>query len=296
MASELLTAVIPIGRKHISQNRISDWIHEANELSENLKLLLIEDTGDNDSHFPPSDGMYSGLKNFEIYRKELGGPGQARNFGLGRVQSPWVCFWDSDDLPKISQFFQNVLNSVDANSEVLIGDYAKVIGSNGTVRTSSGFNSDLRRVAVEPGIWRMAFQTKMIKELAFESVRMAEDQIFLLDLNLANRKILFSDDILYSYTTGGPNQLTSDIEAKQELSRAIDLVHVRIRLGKIQVNEFSTLILMKLNLTFLKSCSLRDKILAISSFIKSITIIGGYRRTAIFYLLKTFFLAGGGSR
>lgn len=288
MANELLTAIIPIGPKHIGQNRIYDWLHDANKLSKDLKLLLIEDTGNNDFIFPQSDAMYSGLKNFEIYRKKLGGPGQARNFGLKLVQSPWVCFWDSDDSPRISQFFQSILECADLNYEVLIGDYAKVIGSDRSDNSASRYKADLKKVAIEPGIWRMAFQTKIIRDLVFESVRMGEDQIFLLDLNLANREIFFSDEVLYTYTVGSPNQLTSDVEAKKELSKAIDLIHMRIRLRKIQVNEFSALILMKLSLSFFKTCSLGDKIVAVYSLIKSLILLAGYRQTAISYLLKTF--------
>lgn len=289
MGNELLTAIVPIGPKHIEQNRIFDWFHEANQLSESLKLLLIEDTGNSDFCFPPSDGMYLGLKNFEIHRKKLGGPGQARNFGLRLVQSPWVCFWDSDDLPRISMFFQSIIESIDSNCEVLVGDYAKIIGPDVTDKTLSGHNANLKQIAMEPGIWRMAFRTKIVREIEFECVRMAEDQIFLLDLNLANKEIFFSDDVLYSYTVGSPNQSTSDTEAKQDLAKAISLIHLRIRLGKIQVNEFTALILIKLSLTFLKTSSLGNKINAIYSLLKSFMLLSGFRLTAISYLLKTFY-------
>lgn len=289
MGSELLTAIVPIGPKHMEQNRISDWLNEANQHSESLKLLLIEDIGSDVSCFPPSDRMYLKFKNFEVHRRKLGGPGQARNFGLKLVQSPWVCFWDSDDLPKISLFFQSILKVADSNSEVLIGDYTKVIGFGRTEKALSGHKADLKQIAIEPGIWRMAFQTKIIKEIEFESLKMAEDQIFLLDLNLANREISFTDDVLYSYTVESPNQLTSDAKAKEDLAEAISLIHGRIKLGTIQVNEFTALILMKISLTFLKTSSLGDKIIATYSLLKSFILLGGFRQTVISYLFKTFY-------
>jgi glycosyltransferase involved in cell wall biosynthesis len=287
MGSELLTAIIPIGPNHIEHNRIFDWLYEANRFSENLKLLLIEDTGDVDSYFPQSDRMYLGLKNFEIHRKKLGGPGQARNFGLTLVQSPWVCFWDSDDLPRISAVFQSIFKAIDSNSEVVIGDFERVVGPYRNDKTLSEHKPNLRQVAIEPGIWRMAFNTKIIEEIEFESIRMAEDQIFLLDLDLADREIFFSDDVLYSYFVGSSNQLTSDTEAKQELTKAIHLIHKRIKLGDIQVNEFTALMLVKLSLTFIKSSTFKRKRIAIYSLLKSLKLLSGFRKMTISYLLKT---------
>ncbi len=140
---------------------------------------------------------------------------------------------------------------------------------------------------MEPGIWRMAFKTKIIKEIEFESIRMAEDQIFLLDLDLANRQVFFSTHVLYSYTVGNSNQLTSNSEAKQELDRAIKLIQRRISLGYIHVNEFTALMLVKLNLSFIKASAFKTKRVAIYDLLKSLKLIGGFRRMTIFYLLIT---------
>jgi glycosyltransferase involved in cell wall biosynthesis len=293
MGSELLTAIVPIGPNHIEQNKISEWFYEANLFSENLKLLLIEDTGNVDSYFPSTDRMYKGLKNFEIHRKKLGGPGQARNFGLTLVQSPWVCFWDSDDLPRISAIFQTVLKTLDSNYEVVIGDFERVSGPHRNEKALSEHKANLKQVAIEPGIWRMAFKTRIIKELEFEGTRMAEDQIFLLDLHLADRRILFSDDVLYSYAVGSSKQLTSNVDAKQELYGAIQLIHKRIMLGNIQVNDFTALMLVKLSLTFINVSTFKRKVIAIYSLLKSLKLLIGFRKVAISYILKTkcnFFL------
>jgi hypothetical protein len=80
---------------------------------------------------------------------------------------------------------------------------------------------DLKRVGLNPGIWRFIFKRSSIEKLNFLAISMAEDQDFLLDYNLTVRLGLYSPKITYSYYMGAQGQLTGTRAAFNDLPISI---------------------------------------------------------------------------
>ena len=120
MKSPLLTAVIPVGEEHLVNNRIKHWVAEANKFSSELKLVIVYDS---EKLPPPSHFENFNLSNFEVIQGNFGSPGSARNAGQFKVNSKWLCFWDSDDEPDIGSFLKMVRLAEASECELAIGNF-----------------------------------------------------------------------------------------------------------------------------------------------------------------------------
>jgi glycosyltransferase involved in cell wall biosynthesis len=267
MESQLLTAVIPIGPAHVSQNRLKNWEAEANRFSNELKLIIVVDSNDSEV-LERVD--FSGFVNADVVQGSFGSPGSARNAGLRNTNSPWICFWDCDDEPRIEKFVEMVKEAESRGLEVAIGNFE--ILNSGQLDASKVFyhNGDLGVIADNPGIWRMAFSRHICSYTVFENLRMAEDQIYILDIELPTRKIYFEGKDVYSYLNYESGQLTKSKDALDRIPRAIMLIKKRIILGKIPINEFNIKILARIYLTAIKKGSLLTKISVAIDYMKCI--------------------------
>jgi hypothetical protein len=269
MKSHLLTAVIPIGEEHLANNRIKHWVAEANNFSSELKLVIVYDS----EKSPPSRHFEDfKLSNFEIIKGNFGSPGSARKAGQIKVDSKWLCFWDSDDEPDIASFLEMVRAAEINECEIAIGNFeiAKISEIDSSTVYSHG--NSLGVVANNPGIWRIAFSQKVYSEIKFEDLRMAEDQIYVLDGELPRRKIYFDKAVVYKYLSYESGQLTSNRKALKEIESAIKLIKKRITSGVLPIDKFSMKILSKIYLTAIKKGSLCSKIRVILDYFKFISL------------------------
>lgn len=267
MESHLLTAIIPVGPAHLLNNRLKHWVAEANRFSSELKLIIVLDANDPEvmKHVD-----LSGFVNTDIIQGNFGSPGSARNAGLRNINSRWICFWDCDDEPKIQRFIEMVKAAESQKYEVAIGNF-EILSSSDLDKSKVVYhNGNLGIIADNPGIWRMAFSEHVKSDEVFENLRMAEDQIYILDLQLPKRKIYFEEKEVYCYLNHEAGQLTKNKEALERITEAISLIKKRINLEKIPANEFSIKILARIYLTALKKGSLLTKISVTIDFMKYI--------------------------
>lgn len=193
-----------------------------------IEVILVHDVQDNETA-PEINRVLTEINDNRIkyFERTFGAPGLTRNFGMTAINSEWMWFVDADDLPDI----ENVLQELESNApevEVIIGKFQ--IGSNGDRTAINPSNkSDLRAIARDPGIWRMVFRTRVFVDYKFQEFRMAEDQLFLIDAHIFERKIKFSDKIFYTYFKHPKGQLTSQKSAISELEKTIPLVVARIQ-------------------------------------------------------------------
>ncbi len=265
MESQLLTAIIPVGPAHLLKNRLKNWVVEANRFSEELKLIIVLDSEDSGVM---QQVDFSGFNNADIVQGNFGSPGSARNAGLRNINSHWICFWDCDDDPRIESFIKMVKVAESNKCEVAIGNFRTLDGDNLAKSKVSYQNGSLGVVADNPGIWRMAFSQDVSSGKAFENLRMAEDQIYILDLQLPTRKIHFEEEAVYSYLNYEVGQLTKSKEALDRIPEAIKSIKTRINVGKIPINEFNIKILARIYLTAIKKGSLLTKISIALDYIK----------------------------
>jgi glycosyltransferase involved in cell wall biosynthesis len=269
MKSHLLTAVIPVGEEHLAKNRIKHWVAEANKFSSELKLVIVFDS----EKSPPSSHFEDlNLSNFEIIQGNFGSPGSARNAGQVKVNSKWLCFWDCDDEPNIESFLEMVKAAEISGYELAIGNYEIATISEIDNSTVYSHGDSLGVVANSPGIWRVAFSQKVYGDIRFEDLRMAEDQIYVLDGELPRRKIHFDQAVVYKYLSYESGQLTTNTEALKEIVTAIKLIKKRITSGELHIDKFSIKILTKIYLTAIKKGSLTSKMQIILDYFKFILI------------------------
>lgn len=208
-----LTAVIPVSSslQNLSNLKLSLKLAHDNC----IKVILVLDRSRYDNFTPSHDLDNEICKNCVVLVKgQYGGPGNARNAALGLIETEWVIFWDSDDIPNADQIMQSMTSRADM--EVIIGTYSKCWLGQIREIPKINKNNNILQVIWNPGLWRMVIKLSVITE-PFPPYRMGEDQIFILKNRLLNRKIFFDNKNFYNYFTNVPNQLTSQTHALNDL-------------------------------------------------------------------------------
>jgi glycosyltransferase involved in cell wall biosynthesis len=217
-----LTIVTPVALMAGRLQNLQKWIATIDALS--VEVILIHDKKDeqtgielrkmvqkfNDSKVIIIEGMY-------------GGPGLARNAGLALAKGEWVCFWDSDDLPEVEDFFRMVKVADLSGAECAVGGFTTVHDVTGKSKSHALTEKYLDEIAINPGIWRFAFRRSTLEGLYFSNLLMAEDQLFLASFRIPSRKIEIYSKSVYQYFVGENFHLTTRKEALSDLPNAIKI-------------------------------------------------------------------------
>ena len=217
-----LTIVTPVALMAGRLQNLQKWIGTIDALS--VEVILIHDKKDeqtgielrkiikkfNDSKVIIIEGMY-------------GGPGLARNAGLALAKGEWVCFWDSDDLPQVEDFFRMVIVADLSGAECAVGGFTTVHDVTGKSKSHALTEKYLDEIAINPGIWRFAFKRSTLGGLNFSNLLMAEDQLFLASFRIPSRKIEIYSKSVYQYFVGENFHLTRRKEALSDLPNAIKI-------------------------------------------------------------------------
>ena len=239
-----LTAIIPVLNPALHYKTLTDiLINSKNAVDiifviDNSNELSVKDleTLDSLENSPYGTAL--------IVQGTFGNPGSARNFGLKFVKSEWITFWDADDRvsPKI---YCDLINK-NTCADVIVGEFETVRGTSRRVSSTS----NLIELAVNPGLWRIIFRKSFFGDVEFPPLRMGEDQILLMHLNLDNARLVFSKEVLYEYNSMVAGQLTRSPAALLELEQSVSLASECLK--KLSNHPYRSLILTRLNLTVLK--------------------------------------------
>lgn len=241
----LLTVVVPIARMAGKLENLKKWVDSAIGLE--VKILLIHDHQDSETSQELREYVEKlGTGQVQLLEKYYGSPGMARNAGLLNIKSEWCCFWDSDDTPDVGATLLSIYQAK-SDTEVIISKYA-VHDFDETKIVSHNFCLD--QVAINPGIWRMVFKSRRIKDKEFTDLLMGEDQIFLLEIGLSTLKVEFSDAVTYTYHQGLPSQLTKQFGMKS--LRAIEVIRTNTILSQSTHDRFLTIVFTRMFITSLK--------------------------------------------
>ena len=199
----------------------------SHSLTQQVKFVLIEDRSDDDTYVELErlKAKYSEIE-IELMRVSLGSPGLARNSGLDTVQTEYFMFADSDD----NFFTSNILDAIDSapgDTDVIIGSFLKSTNKSGKVSSINPSHPLYLDLAMNPGLWRMVFKTSAMNTIRFKSYKMAEDQLWLAEAGLLDKKIILSKSIFYEYFINNIGSLTSNKATRQDL--------------KLVLNEISTI-------------------------------------------------------
>jgi glycosyltransferase involved in cell wall biosynthesis len=260
-STPLLSVVVPVGPLVGRMDNLLSWIVEIQSYSAQVILVVDE----------KSDGTYSELLKKLIaidFNTELllineicGGPGVARNRGLSEAKGDWLVFWDSDDLPEVSETFK-AISQAGEESNVIVCEYAVL---------RKDFKQeypklDYIQMALNPGIWRFIFRREIFKDFSFPNLKLAEDQVYLITSRVFSNKLVLHPEVNYRYIFSGDQQLTNRRENDGDLLVAISALRVSQLVGRYRrslESSFRAVVLMRLLLTAVRRIEIKDILLSL---------------------------------
>ena len=123
-----------------------------------FELILVND-GSKDSGPAICDEYAKNDSRVKVIHKENGGQSTARNRGIEEATGEFAVFLDSDDLICDNNFFQDVKNEIEDNTDIVVFRYCKYYGD----RTDecgislAGLNSDNKAEFLRDLVKRDAF-------------------------------------------------------------------------------------------------------------------------------------------
>jgi len=267
---------VPITGPPSRINNLLSWLSEVNKF--NGEVILVHDVSDSDTVklLAKTQSKIGDSFNLKIIEGKFGSPGAARNAGKRIAESTWVAFWDCDDIPNVKNVDQLLESSAGDELDFLCGSFDVVdVSSQKSVTqhiNSGNPTTDLKQIALNPGIWRFVFKRTSIESVFFLEISMAEDQDFLMDFNLTKRSGRYSNLITYSYYRGEQGQLTSTKSAFSDLEISIKYLK-RCRRNR-ERNIYLETIYLRQIITGILRGSVRVKIFCSQMFIKMLFSLG----------------------
>lgn len=257
-----LTAIVPTTGMYGRLQLLRNWLAEIKDLP--VEVIIVHDLVDADSAEELKE-IITKLANPKIsyYQTRNGNPGASRNFGLKYATGEWVAFWDSDDKPIPTVFIVMILEAERLNRKIAVGGYHSLIAGESVVRHVLEANNTAEQnqisIGVNPGLWRWAFKKELLKDKYFLSLRMAEDQDFLVTLNIWDHEVYFFHDLVYGYTTDAAGQLTKNRDAISDLVESRAFLRNAYREKSEIMQRFILLIWLRQSITLLKKGSTFNK-------------------------------------
>ena len=275
----LFSVITPISNMAGKLAGLDLWLSTI--LKSDSEVILIHDITDEITG-PEVERLWQKHKdeNVKLLQGRFGGPGSARNAGIEMAKGIWISFWDSDDEPNVMNFLKMVEKANSTTCEIIVGDFiTRSERTNLECKEeffSESLAENLNRVALNPGIWRMAFRRSFLGGNRFPSSRMGEDQLLLANLNFYNSKMDFYKDYVYCYITGNPNQLTANKSAINDLKEVAKTLLQKISLTPRSESTYLSIMFIRQCLTLLKRGRFDARLFSIWLLLKyfSLALIG----------------------
>jgi hypothetical protein len=201
----VISAIVPIRPSLKDVINVGSWLSKPG--AEEVTFILVLDR----PNLEINNLIESFLVDFPkvdivVVKGDFGGPGEARNAGLPFVRSEYLMFWDSDDTPRIPAVLEHLSNKSLTKHTLSIGGFCLQEKSK---PDREFLPSNLLEVACNPGLWRVIISTDLVSGLKFKNLRLAEDQIFFIEIFLKAKTIELIPVVFYQYKYGLSGQLTS---------------------------------------------------------------------------------------
>jgi glycosyltransferase involved in cell wall biosynthesis len=221
----LLSVVVPVSKMTGQLGNLGNWL--SNIWNYPIEVIVVHDKCDETTGVELVELLNRvDSKNIVYIEGEFNSPGLARNAGMELATGDWLAFWDSDDIPHVSNVVE-AIDSLGSNSLTIVGKFKAVENKTGiALWESPAFNDsdDLQKIFESPGVWRMIFKRNQIKKTKFREFHMGEDQLFLIESAALDKDVVFSNLLLYSYYIGVENQLTSQKSKISEIPKVITAI------------------------------------------------------------------------
>jgi hypothetical protein len=194
-----ITAIIPVH----NWNKVSDNIKYLVNLKDihKFKLIFILDSCPLYAENELKEILFSTKNiNFIVLNRNYNSAAESRNEGLSIVDTEWLCFWDSDDLPNLNEFY-NLYTSVSSeNVDLVVGQIRTDYLRNGLkIKSKTTKTSSHLTLALDLGFTRILYRSLFIKELFFLKYKIGEDILFLAEIICKKPNIIFSQALVYNY-------------------------------------------------------------------------------------------------
>lgn len=220
-----VSIVVPIHDMYRKLNHLNSLIIELPLVG--TEIILIDDFSSEDASLEIKSliAQYP-TKKVKLVQGYFGSPGAARNAGLSKATGDWIVFTDSDDRLHLSAMLNHLLTR--HADQVQIFQFRKIDFNSGKVLEPVSETDTIFDLVFNLGLWRMAFPAKFLREVSFNNLRMGEDILFFLDVFRENPDLQFVSIHTYDYVMGLGNQLTSNVNAIEDLFNLLEELDQRI--------------------------------------------------------------------
>lgn len=249
-----LTAVIPVATSIRDISNLELNISDALQSGVRIVVVIDQISSKANQSLEELGKHFSRLgENFQMVIGNYGSPGKARNAGKQKVDTEFIAFWDADDRIKIESIIKSVSLHGD-QYDYIIGSYEVSLVNQESIRIV-GARKTLGKLRVinEPGIWRIIFRNSKVRNCHFGNSSMGEDQVYLVNSGLLeSERILFTDEVFYTYFTGVDGQLTSTKRLNPALVESIVEIARTISRAGIHNIVYRLLVISRIGLTVIK--------------------------------------------
>lgn len=270
-----IAVIVPVSRMSTKLDNLRQWLRTVD--FESIEVILVHDIQDVDTGRELKE-ITLNIPQIQLIEARYGSPGMARNAGLDLAKNEWIVFWDSDDLPEVEEVIEMIEIAANGNFAVAVGGFTVQSLTSPNLHSlhlieNSVSGKLFEEFGMQPGLWRWAFRKEIIGEIRFKAFRMAEDQCFLFDLNLAGQRIYVHPKSVYTYFVGDEQQLTNNSKALSDLLKSVPYLMRSIKGSNASKSEFGALLITRQVLTALKRGVLSTKILMIIQVMKFFPLI-----------------------
>jgi glycosyltransferase involved in cell wall biosynthesis len=255
-----LSVIIPVGGFPNGDAVLRSWALK--QLPRGLEVILVLDSDDESVRKSVQEiAALGSKKNVQVLVSQYRNPGSTRDIGLKASTGEWVCFWDADDLPEVSNVWSSVENRENQEADIIVGNYRSVdFETKNEAEYRLGTHDPLMNLYLNPGLWRMVFKRKLLANISFPGLRMGEDQVFIFRSIKESKDIKFVNDIFYNYYKYSSGQLTKSNNISMDLMKARDLCK---ELNTSGHNNYLSSAILRQDLTLIKRGSLSIKAITI---------------------------------
>jgi glycosyltransferase involved in cell wall biosynthesis len=217
-----ISVIVPLHNLSGNLGEIEGWLSKA--LGLGFSVIIVDDASSAETKLKLIEiELKADSRKLTVIHGIFGGPGAARNKGLELASPGWIIFWDSDDQPDVFSTLEMIVNAESKNKTIAVGMWQKMpqgeeFTSDTTSAQAKRMGNDFFQIITNPGIWRWAFKFDSSAPSKFPNLRMGEDQLFLVSLNIPYSEVYRYPQVIYSYNQSSPTQLTKNQTALRELS------------------------------------------------------------------------------
>lgn len=222
-----ITVVVPI---YNAEGTLDRCLQSLVPLVRDVGTVILVDDGSTDSSQRIA-AVWAELHGWTLISQDNHGLGAARQVGLERTQSRYVCFVDSDDWINPNTWLY-ALRLADHSNADIVRCRLQLVWNSNTESVATPVEETLEWSLLKPqsipigipGVTTGLYRLETLRQAAvrFPSVRTAEDLPFVYLSARASSTVIQLEDVGYYYVQGGATQLSKAHDALPEVLRALD--------------------------------------------------------------------------